>query len=112
MERINWTDFEKIDLRAGTVVEVKDFPEARKPAYKLKIDFGEEIGIKQASAQITNHYSAEDLLGKQVICVVNFPPKQIGPFVSECLLTGLYREDGSVILAVPDQNVKNGVKLG
>ena len=112
MERISWTDFEKIELRAGTVVEVEEFPEARKPAFKLRVDFGEEIGIKKASAQITDHYTVEDLQGKQVICVVNFPPKHIGPFVSECLVTGLYREDGSVVLAVPDQNVKNGAKLG
>lgn len=112
MEKINWSDFERIDLRAGTVVEVEDFPEARKPAYKVKIDFGEEIGHRKASARITEHYSREDLLGKQVICVLNFPPKQIGPFISECLLTGLYLEDGSVVLAVPDQKVSNGAKLG
>ena len=112
MENISWSDFEKIELRAGTVVEVKEFPEARKPAFKLKIDFGDEIGIKQASAQITDHYAREDIQGKQVICVVNFPPKQIGPFVSECLVTGLYREDGSVVLAVPDQEVSNGARLG
>ena len=112
MENISWTDFEKIELRAGTVVEVEKFPEARKPAFKLKVDFGEEIGIKQASAQITDHYTAEGLPGKQVICVVNFPPKQIGPFVSECLVTGLYREDGSVVLAVPDHEVSNGAKFG
>ena len=112
MTNINWSAFEKIDLRAGTVVEVEDFPQARKPAYKLKINFGEEIGIKQASAQITDHYSKEDLLGKQVICVLNFPSKQIGPFISECLVTGLYREDASVVLAVPDHEVSNGAKLG
>ena len=112
MDSISWSDFEKIELRAGTVVEVNNFPEARKPAFKLKIDFGEEIGIKQASAQITDHYASEDLLGKQVICVVNFPPKQIGPFVSECLVTGLYKEDGSVVLAVPDREVSNGAKFG
>ena len=112
MESISWPDFEKVDLRAGTVVEVKEFPEARKPAFKLKIDFGKEIGIKQSSAQLTHHYTTEDLLGKQVICVINFPPKQIGPFVSECLVTGLYREDGSVILAVPDKEVGNGAKFG
>lgn len=112
MKTISWSDFEKIELRAGTVIEVNEFPEARRPAYKLRIDFGEEIGQKQASAQITDHYTREELLGKQVICVVNFPPKQIGPFVSECLVTGLYREDGSVILAVPDQVVGNGSRLG
>jgi len=112
MKKINWSDFEKLDLRAGTVVEVEDFPEARKPAYKLKIDFGADIGHKMASAQITDHYSREDLIGKQVICVINFPPKQIGPFISECLVTGLYRDDDSVVLAIPDKEVGNGVKLG
>ena len=112
MERINWSDFEIIDLRAGTVVEVEDFPEARKPAFKLKIDFGDEIGLKMASAQLTDHYSREDLLGKQVICVINFPSKQIGPFISECLVTGLYRDDDSVVLAIPDKEVGNGAKLG
>lgn len=112
METISWSDFEKLELRAGTVTEVKAFPEARKPAYKLKIDFGEEIGIKQASAQVTDHYTGEDILGRQVICVVNFPPKQIGPFVSECLVTGLYKKDGSVVLAVPEQPVQDGARLG
>ena len=112
MDSISWLDFEKIELRAGTVVEVKEFPEARMPAFKLKIDFGEEIGIKQSSAQIKELYKARELKGKQVICVVNFPPKQIGPFISECLVTGLYREDGSVVLAIPDREVQNGAKLG
>jgi tRNA-binding protein len=112
MESISWTDFEKIELRAGTIVEVKEFPEARKPALKLKIDLGEVFGIKQASAQITDLYTVEELLGRQVICVVNFPPRQIGPFISECLVTGLYREDGSVVLAVPDKEVENGARLG
>jgi len=112
MEIISWSDFEKIELRAGTVVEVKEFPEARKPAYQLRIDFGEEIGIKQASAQVTDHYTGEDILGRQVICVVNFPPKQIGPFTSECLVTGLYKQDGTVVLAVPEQPVQDGARLG
>ena len=112
MEEISWSDFEKIELRAGTVVEAKNFPEARKPAYKLKIDFGAEIGIKQSSAQVTDLYSMEDLLGKQVICVINFPPKQIGPFISEFMVTGLYNDDGSVTLAVPDKEVKNGAIFG
>ena len=112
MEQISWSDFEKIEIRAGTVVEVKSFPEARKPAYKLKIDFGEEIGLRQSSARITDLYSKEDIMGKQVICVLNFPPKQIGPFISECLVTGLYRKDGSVVLAVPDIELDNGAIFG
>lgn len=112
MEKIEWADFEKIELRAGTVVEVKEFPEARNPAYKLWIDFGEEIGLRKSSAQIKNLYSRDELLGLQVICVLNFPPKQIGQFISECLVTGLYREDGSVVLSVPDKKVQNGARLG
>ncbi len=112
MEQISWTDFEKVELRAGTVVEVKEFPEARKPALILKIDFGKEIGIKQSSAQIKDLYVPEELMGKQVICVVNFPAKQIGPYISECLVTGLYREDGHVVLTVPDTEVQNGARLG
>lgn len=112
MTSIQWNDFEKVELRAGTVVEVKEFPEARKPAFKLRIDFGPVIGIKQSSAQIKDLYKAEDLLNKQVICVINFPPKQIGPFISECLVTGLYRDNGQVVLAVPDFEVQNGARLG
>lgn len=112
MEAISWSDFEKIEIRAGTVVEVKDFPEARKPAWILNIDFGKEIGILTSSAQIKDLYQQKDLLGKQVICVLNFPPKQIGPVRSECLVTGLYREDGHVVLVVPDQLVQNGARLG
>ena len=112
MNNISWSDFEKVELRAGTVVEVEEFPEARKPAFKLKIDFGAEIGIKQSSAQVKDLYKTQDLLGKQVICVINFPPKQIGPFISECLVTGLYRENGDVVLAVPDSQVQNGARLG
>jgi tRNA-binding protein len=96
MEIISWSDFEKIELRAGTVVEVKEFPEARNPAYQLRID----------------HYSGEDILGRQVICVINFPPKQIGPFISECLVTGLYKKDGTVVLAVPERPVQDGARLG
>jgi tRNA-binding protein len=112
MEHISWSDFELIELRAGTVVEVNEFPEARKPAYKLLIDFGAEIGTRHSSAQIKDIYTKEDLLGKQVVCVINFPPKQIGPFVSECLVTGLYREDGKVVLTVPEREVQNGARMG
>ncbi|WP_127019476.1 tRNA-binding protein [Rheinheimera mangrovi] len=111
MDFINWEQFDLVELRVGTIVEVADFPEARKPAYKLKVDFGADIGLKQSSAQITNLYSKEQLLGKQVIGVVNFPTKQIGPFRSECLITGFYRPDGAVVLAVPEQTVANGSKM-
>jgi len=111
METIDWSDFEKVELRVGTIVEVEDFPEARKPAYKLKVDFGEEIGLRKSSAQITDIYQKEDLLGRQVVAVVNFPAKQIGPMRSECLVTGFHREDGAVVLARPDSDVPNGAKL-
>ncbi len=112
MEIISWADFEKVELRTGTIIEVEDFPEARKPAYKLKVDFGKEFGIKKSSAQITDLYEKEELIGKQVICVVNFQKKQIGPFMSECLVTGFYDKDGNVVLAVPDKKTDNGLKLG
>ena len=108
---ISWSDFEKVDMRAGTIVSVDDFPEARKPAYKLKIDFG-EFGIKQSSAQITDLYSKEDLLNKQIIAVVNFPPKQIANFLSECLVMGVYSEDNSVVLLKPERETINGMKVG
>lgn len=111
MKVINWQEFEQVELRTGTIVEVQDFPEARKPAYILKIDFGEEIGLKKSSAQITDLYSEEELLGKQIIAVINFPPKQIGPIMSECLVTGFPDEAGNVVLAVPDKSVPNGKKL-
>jgi len=110
MDKIDWTDFEKVELKIGTIIEVNLFPEARKPAYKIKIDFG-DIGIKNSSAQITHLYNPEELLGKQIIAVVNFPPKQIGPFISECLVTGFYNQKGEVVLAVPDKFVENGAKL-
>lgn len=109
---INYTDFEKVDIRVGTIVEVKDFPEARKPAYKLVIDFGAEIGQKKSSAQITHHYpNKEELVGKQVIAVVNFPPKQIGPFISEVLTLGVADSDGKVILMAPGKEAPNGSRL-
>ncbi len=111
MNEISWNDFEKVELRVGTITEVKDFPEARKPAYKLTVDFGKEIGIKKSSAQITDNYTKKALLGKQVLAVVNFPTKQIGPFMSKCLVTGLPDSNGKVILVSPDQKVKNGERL-
>jgi tRNA-binding protein len=111
MEAISWADFEKVELRVGTIIDVENFPEARKPAYKLKVDFGDEIGIKKSSAQITDIYDREDLIGRQVLAVVNFPPRQIGPVRSECLVTGFHREDGAVVLAGPESNVPKGAKL-
>lgn len=112
MEEISWQQFGVVELRAGTIVDVEDFPEARVPAYKIKADFGPELGVKKSSAQVTDIYSKEELLGKQILAVVNFPPKQIGPFLSEFLLTGFYREDKSVVLAVPEREVQNGARLG
>ena len=108
---INWSDFEKIDIRTGTIIEIIDFPKARKPAYKLVIDFGKELGIKQSSA-ITAHYKKEDLLNRQIIAVVNFPPKKIADFTSECLVLGVYDENKDVILLQPGMPVTNGMKIG
>ncbi|WP_339744102.1 tRNA-binding protein [uncultured Rubinisphaera sp.] len=112
METISWSDFERIEMRVGTIIIVDDFPEARKPAYKIKVDFGAEIGIKQSSAQITDLYSKDDLLNRQIVGVINFPAKQIGPVRSECLITGFYNEDGAVVLAIPERPIGNGAKLG
>ena len=111
IKNINWNDFKKIEMRIGTITEVNDFPEAIKPAYQIKVDLGKEIGIRQSSAQITDLYSKNDLINRQVMVVVNFPPKKIGPFISECLITGFYRDDNKVVLAVPDQSISNGTLL-
>jgi tRNA-binding protein len=111
LNNIEWSDFLKVELRVGTIIEVEDFPKARNPSYILKIDFGEKMGVKKSSAQITDLYTKEDLIGKQIIAVTNFPPKQIGPIMSECLVTGFQREDGAVVLSVPDSNVANGSRL-
>src|ERR1700760_264600 len=111
MPTIEWPDFEKIDIRAGTIVEVNDFPKAKKPAWQLTIDFG-EIGIKKSSAQITDLYDKQSLIGKQVIAVVNFRPKQIANFLSECLVLGVYTDKKEVVLLTPDRKVENGWKVG
>lgn len=111
MEEISWSDFEKVDLRVGTILTVADFPKARKPAYQLTIDFGSTIGVKQSSAQITLHYSKDELIGRQVVAVVNFPKKQIANFYSECLVTGFADEDGNIILTTVEKKVPNGARL-
>jgi tRNA-binding protein len=111
MKNISWDEFKAVELRAGTIIRVEAFPEARKPAWKITADFGGSIGIKKTSAQITDLYAPEDLTGRQIIGVMNFPPRQIGPFMSEFLLTGFYREDGSVVIAVPERAVPDGTKL-
>lgn len=109
---ISWSDFEKIDMRVGTIIKAEEFPEAHKPAYILTIDFGPEIGIKKSSAQITTLYNKKRLKGEQVIAVVNFPPKQIGPFMSECLVMGVYNESENVVLLRPQRETMNGCKVG
>lgn len=108
---ISYPDFEKVDIRVGRIVTIEDFPEARKPAYKLTIDFGAEIGIKRSSAQIVKHYKKEELVGRLVMGVVNFPPKQIGPFISETLTLGFADANGDVVLAQPDKDVPLGNKM-
>lgn len=110
METITWHDFEKVELRAGTIIEAADYPEARKPAYKVKVDFG-EFGIKWSSAQITKHYTKEELVGRQIVGVINFPKKQIGKFMSEFLVTGFADENGDIVLAALERPVPNGNKL-
>lgn len=108
---ITWDDFEKIDIRAGTITEVTDFPKAKKPAYQITIDFG-ELGLKRSSAQVTHIYTKEELAGKQVIAIVNFPPKQIANFFSECLILGVYTDKNEVVLLQPERKVANGWKIG
>ncbi|OIQ18058.1 MAG: tRNA-binding protein [Flavobacterium sp. MedPE-SWcel] len=108
---LTWQEFEKTEMRVGTIIEVNDFPEARKPAYQLTIDFGENIGVLKSSAQITKRYAKEDLINRQIVAVVNFPKKQIGKFMSECLILGAVGEGGDVILLAPDSKVKNGLRI-
>jgi tRNA-binding protein len=110
MDTISWADFERVELRIGTIIGVEEFPEARKPAWKLTVDFG-EFGVKRSSAQITVHYRKEDLMGRQVLGVLNFPTKQIGPFRSEVLVTGFADEAGAIVLAIPERRVPNGARL-
>lgn len=109
---LTWNEFERTDMRVGTIVEVNDFPEARKPAYQLTIDFGAEIGIRKSSAQITKRYEKPDLVNRQIVAVVNFPKKQIGKFMSECLVLGAVGEEGDVILLAPDFKIENGLRIG
>lgn len=109
---IGWQDFEKVEMRVGTIIEVNDFPEARNPAYQLRIDFGNEIGILKSSAQITKRYSKEELVGRQIVAVINFPKKQIGKFMSECLVLGAVGDEGDVVLLSPDMKIGNGLRIG
>lgn len=108
---LTWEEFEKTEMRVGTIIEVNEFPEARKPAYRLTIDFGEVTGIRKSSAQITKRYTKEDLIGRQVVAVVNFPKKQIGRFMSECLVLGAVGQEGDVVLLAPDFKVENGLRI-
>ena len=109
---ITWNDFEKVEMRVGTIIEVNDFPKANKPAYQLTIDFGSELGIKKSSAQITKRYAKEELLGKQIIAVVNFPKKQIADFMSECLVLGSVGKEQDIVLLTSDFRVENGLRIG
>jgi tRNA-binding protein len=111
MPLIDWQDFTKVELRVGTILEVMDFPEARRPAWKMRIDFGPEIGERVSSAQLKALYTKEELIGRQVVAVVNFPPKQIGPFRSQVLVTGFHDSEGRIVLVGPERNVPNGAKL-
>lgn len=111
MQEITWNEFTQVELRVGRIVQAEVFTEARKPAYKLQVDFGPELGLRKSSAQITAHYQPEDLVGRLVVGVVNFPKKQIGPLMSECLVTGFHDADGHVALCVPDRDVPLGTKL-
>ena len=111
-DKLSWSDFEKVEMRVGTIIAVNDFPGARKPAFQLTIDFGVEIGIKKSSAQITKRYSKEGLIGKQIIAVVNFPKKQIGTFMSECLVLGSVGNDNDIVLLTSDLKVENGLRIG
>ena len=111
MNDLAWKEFERVDIRVGTILSAEEFKEAIKPAIKMIIDFGKEIGIKKSSAQITHHYSPQSLIGMQITAVINFPKKQIGPFMSECLVTGFTQPDGSIILAVPQKGAANGSRL-
>ncbi len=111
MELIDWNDFTKVELRVGQIIEVLDFPEAINPSYKLLLDFGKEFGTRKSSAQITALYSKHDLLNKKIVAVINFPEKQIGPFMSQCLVTGFHNEKNEVVLCTPDQNIPLGSKL-
>ncbi|WP_348798554.1 tRNA-binding protein [Flavobacterium adhaerens] len=109
---LKWSEFERVEMRVGTILEVNDFPEARKPAFQLTIDFGNAIGVRKTSAQITKRYTKEVLKGRQIVAVVNFPKKQIGKFMSECLVLGAMGEEGDVILLAPDFKIENGLRIG